>query len=131
MESDRTFESWVVVEVMGHQMLAGHATQQVIAGTPLLRIDVPEVEGWPGHTKYIGGGAIFRLHVVSEEHARATAAELAQQWGYTPLPVSLPDMAQASEALRQLRATERQQQARIAPGADAEWDDDGDDHRPF
>lgn len=129
MESEKTFDSWVVVEVMGHQMHAGHGTQEVLFGEQMLRVDVPEVQRWPAHTKYVGGKAIFRLHIVSEEHARATAAELAKQWGYTPLPVSLPDMQAASETLRELRAAEQQRApARIGPGAgDSEDGDNGND----
>lgn len=110
----KPFEQWVIVEIMGHQMLAGRATEEVIAGTPLLRVDVPEVAGWPAHTKYVGGGSIFRLHVVTEEHARAAAEKLAEQWGYTPLPVALPDLTEASDVLR--RARELQERPALTAG---------------
>jgi hypothetical protein len=41
MEED-IFKTWAIVEVMGHQTFAGFVQEQVIAGTAMLRIDVPE-----------------------------------------------------------------------------------------
>lgn len=75
---------------MGHQRFAGRVTEEVIAGHPQLRVDIPETSKWPEHTKYFGGGSIYALHPCSEEIARQAAERLAAQYGYAPIPVSVP-----------------------------------------
>lgn len=123
MESEqKRFAQWAVVEILGHKQVAGRCTEEPIAGVNMLRVDIPEVAGWPAHTKYFGGGSIYAIHPCSQEHATAAAEQLAHQWGWTPMPVSLPDMQQASETLRHMREA-RQELARIGSGR---GDDDGD-----
>ena len=46
--TEKTFEGWAIVELMGHRRLAGYVTETELAGAPMLRLDVPEhpwVEG--------------------------------------------------------------------------------------
>jgi hypothetical protein len=61
---------------MGHNTIAGYCSTQVIAGTALLRVDVPVVEGMPAHTKFFGGSAIYALTPVDAETAKIAAAQL-------------------------------------------------------
>ena len=118
------FEMWAVVEILGHKQYAGRCTEEPVAGVNMLRVDIPEVSGWPAHTKYFGGGSIYAIHPCSQEHATAAATSLAEQWGHQPLPVSLPDMQQASETLRQLRAVQDTTERRVLAKAFGESDDD-------
>lgn len=69
------FEQWGIVEIMGHAQLAGRISEQSIAGTALLRVDVPQtIEGESAfRTEYVGGGSIYRMRVTTEEVARAVA----------------------------------------------------------
>jgi hypothetical protein len=69
------FESWGIVEIMGHSQLAGRITEAKIAGTVLLRVDVPQsIEGESAfRTEYVGGNSIYRMRVTTEEVARAFA----------------------------------------------------------
>jgi hypothetical protein len=81
-EKQQKFETWAVVEIMGHQRIAGMCSEQSIAGSNLLRVDVPEVEvnrqDWEGggtekiagFTTYIGGSSIYRLTPCTEAVAR-------------------------------------------------------------
>ena len=57
MENEK-FESWVVIELFGHQQIAGKASEATIGGCPFLRVDVPESKGRPACTKFYGSGAI-------------------------------------------------------------------------
>lgn len=69
------FEGWAIVEIMGHRRLAGHVTEESIAGAPMLRIDIPGPLG-PGDvkaTQYYGGASLFSLTPTTEEHARKEA----------------------------------------------------------
>lgn len=74
---------WAVVEVLGHVRLAGWLTEQTIAGTAFVRVDVPELaavdtvyqkrEALPAFTKLIGGGSIYSITPCTEAVARRAA----------------------------------------------------------
>lgn len=68
------FETWAIVEVMGHKRFAGFVTEQVVAGPGFIRVDVPEVEGALAFTKILGTGSIYAMTPVGEPEARAAAA---------------------------------------------------------
>lgn len=67
------FESWAIVEVMGHSKFAGFVSEQTIGGCSFVRVDVPEVEGRPAFTKLLGQSAIFGITPTTEETARKCA----------------------------------------------------------
>lgn len=73
MDVTEGFKSWAIVEVMGHQVYAGFATDASIGGQSYLRVDVPEFKESPAFTKYLGPGSIFSITPVDEATARATA----------------------------------------------------------
>lgn len=51
------FESWVKLELMGRKVLIGKASEVLIAGAPLLRIDVPASGDMPAYTQMYGASA--------------------------------------------------------------------------
>ncbi len=74
MDSQQTpekFDHWAIVEIMGHQRIAGRVSEETIAGASYLRVDVPQVEDLKAFTKYFGTSAIYAITPVSEEIARA------------------------------------------------------------
>lgn len=74
------FESWGIVEIMGHQRIAGRLSEQVIAGANLLRVDIPTGDGEQEfRTEYVGGQSIYRLHPTDETVARAAAKGMRAQ----------------------------------------------------
>lgn len=73
------FESWAVVELMGHQRIAGKVSEAEIGGGKLLRVDVPEVNGKQPITKYFGTVAVYAITPVDEETARLAAQECGPQ----------------------------------------------------
>lgn len=75
MQSEK-FDLWCVVELFGHSQIAGKCTEQNIAGTNMLRVDVPESETHPPFTKFYGASAIYAINPVDEQTARAKAAQL-------------------------------------------------------
>jgi hypothetical protein len=96
-EGKPPFAQWAIVEVMGHHTVAGWVTEEVLFGTALVRIDVPEVpekrytrtrwnEGYTevevvepaiaAHTVYYGPGSIYSLKPTTEEAAKARAKQL-------------------------------------------------------
>lgn len=118
-DTAKAFEGWAIVELMGHVVLAGYVTQESIAGTAMLRIDVPEVEGQPGFTKYQSGGSIYGITPTTEESARTAANNIKVR------PVQLWIVPEASQ--RKLSITFRNDAASYGDEQGAEPDDDGDD----
>lgn len=70
------FDLWCVVELFGHSQIAGKCTEQNIAGTNMLRVDVPETDSHPPFTKLYGASAIYAINPVGEQTATAKAAQL-------------------------------------------------------
>lgn len=73
MSTESKFETWAIVELLGHQKIAGHISEQPLAGTNMLRVDVPETDKNPAFTRFIGGSAIYAINPCTEEIAKWTA----------------------------------------------------------
>lgn len=71
--SDQKFESWAVVEVMGHNRYAGFLTEQAVGGCNFVRVDVPACGDRQAFTKLLGQGSIFAITPCDEATARAAA----------------------------------------------------------
>jgi len=79
---------WAIVEIFGHQRIAGWMTEQTIAGHGFIRVDVPEIrnehkdattiEGGviAAHSKLFGPGAIYAINPVDEALARIAAKNI-------------------------------------------------------
>lgn len=72
------FAGWVILELLGHRRLAGYLTEQQIAGTSFLRIDVPSE---PAMTQFIAPTSVYAITPTSEDIARKVAG------GSDPAPV--------------------------------------------
>ena len=81
------FESWAILEIMGHVKLAGYVTEQSIAGSAFIRIDVPAAGSVDGFTRFFGSGSVYSLSPVTEEIARDVAGNLSSR------PVSVYDLS--------------------------------------
>lgn len=73
MDDKQKFETWGLLELFGHQRLAGKMTEQTIAGTGFIRIDVPAVDGVAEYSRIFGTAAIYGITPTSEEIARQLA----------------------------------------------------------
>lgn len=69
-----TFDSWAIVEIMGHQRFAGRVTEQTVGGCSFVRIDVPPIDDKPAFTKLFGQAAIFSITPTDEQTAVRAAA---------------------------------------------------------
>jgi hypothetical protein len=89
-----TFESWAILELMGHVRMAGRVTEEERFGSKMGRIDVPQGEGFT--TVYFSGASIYRMTPTTEAIARSVAAQ------NQPEPVhrwELPQPEKAAEVL--------------------------------
>ncbi len=75
MEQEK-FDLWCVVELFGHSRIAGRCTEQNVAGTNMLRVDVPDTSNQPSFTRFLSSGAIYAINPVSEGVARQIAENL-------------------------------------------------------
>jgi len=71
--SETRFEGWAILELMGHRRLAGYVSECAVAGTKLLRIDVPDASGKDVLTQMYGPQAIYCLTPTTEEVVRRLA----------------------------------------------------------
>ena len=99
-EQGERFDSWAVVELFGHQKLAGRVAEQTIGGCSFLRLDVPEQKYTeqrgvddehgdisyrpvevtvPPYTKFLTQGAIYCMTPCSEDIARKVLGRIRTQ----------------------------------------------------
>lgn len=100
------FDSWAIVELMGHQTTAGRVQEVTLAGAGFLRVDVPDVTRRrstfdyaagqsrvteteiPAYTRYIAPSALYALTPCSEAIAREAAASYGCE---PPVALALPE----------------------------------------
>lgn len=80
-QQSQPFDHWCIVELMGHQRIAGRVTEVNLFGSALMRVDVPDFDGKPGFSKFYGAGAIYAVTPVDESVAR----ELARAYDQRPV----------------------------------------------
>lgn len=76
MSSEAAFEAWGIVDLFGHQRIAGKISEQVIAGETFIRVDIPVGDEF--HTRLFGKGAIYSMSISDEEMARGVAKYTAE-----------------------------------------------------
>lgn len=77
MNNEETkFNHWCIVELFGHQKIAGYCTEENIAGTNMLRVDVPATKDQQAFSKYYGSGAIYAINPVDETTAKIAAQSI-------------------------------------------------------
>jgi hypothetical protein len=75
-DTKTTFEGWAIVELFGHNQIAGYVTEAAQFGTSMMRVDIPEIGNNPGYTKFFGGAAIYAITPTTEEIARIAVIRL-------------------------------------------------------
>ncbi|CAB3783096.1 hypothetical protein LMG28688_01578 [Paraburkholderia caffeinitolerans] len=80
--ADQKFEQWALVELFGHQRIAGRVSELTIGGQSLVRVDIPECEATDDEpalqafTKAFGNGAIYAITFLDEAAARMYVRQL-------------------------------------------------------
>lgn len=72
-ENKEKFESWAIVELMGHSQIAGHVTEIQMGGNSMLQVDVPETKMCPAFTRLFNPSALYAINPVTEEMAKSAA----------------------------------------------------------
>lgn len=77
MKEQEQFEEWALLELFGHQRIAGKVTNATIGGGSFIRVDVPGTKkDEVAFTRYYSPSSIYSISPVTERVARALAAKL-------------------------------------------------------
>lgn len=79
MTTTPSFESFALIELFGHSKLAGKCSEQNVAGTNFLRVDVPETKNNPAFTRLLNHAAIYAINPITEDVAKAMAERIEAQ----------------------------------------------------
>jgi hypothetical protein len=90
MENNNSFEGWMILELFGHNVIAGYASEQSIGGAAFIRVDVPAVNGKEEFTKFFNGSAVYAMMPTDEATAREAAQRLIVR-PVSPWVVPVPD----------------------------------------
>lgn len=71
-DNKKGFDSWAILELMGHRQLVGKLVEEEVAGQLMLRIDILDPDGGPDFkaTQYYSASAVYAITPVSEIFAR-------------------------------------------------------------
>lgn len=72
------FEEWAIIDLFGHQKIAGRISEEQIGGSSFVRVDVPVI---PPFTRLFGAAAIYSITITDEVTAKAAA----QYWKPEPM----------------------------------------------
>lgn len=85
---------WVILELFGHQKMAGRLSEATIASGSFLRLDVPECDGNAAFTRFYGPKAVYSFTPVSEEVARLALSRIRPE----PVTVWIPNLERLLQA---------------------------------
>lgn len=115
------FEAFAIVELMGHQKIAGKVSEQVVASSTFLRVDVPKVGEREAFTKLYSANAVYCITPTDE----ATAVAAAQAFEVAPVSPYILRMPE-SPALA-AKVDDSLDDDGVYWSDELEDDDDGDD----
>lgn len=124
------FETWAIVELFGHNKIAGKVSEQTIGGSSMVRVDVPDTEASPAFTRLLNVSAIYAINPVTEEVAVGYASRLQSKpietWDAREVLKRIDEMKKLNAPPKYDQEYEDNQRK-----ADAELNDDDDEDRPF
>lgn len=90
-----------LIELYGHNQIAGKVSEVSVAGSALLRVDVPAVDGLQAFTKYYGMGAIYAI-TPTDEKTMVLAVKAMQPKPINRYQFSLPEPSVSRNRLSDL-----------------------------
>lgn len=97
MSEEKVFSepTFALVELLGRQQIVGRVTEVAIAGTNMLRVDIPKHDDQEAYTRFVGGGAIYAITPLSEESAMFAISSLSSPpidlWCFPQYRIFSPD----------------------------------------
>lgn len=123
MQTQEKFDLWCIVELFGHSKIAGRCIEQNIAGTNMLRVDVPETKTQPAFTRFFGSAAIYAINPVDE----TTAKHYAETLQIKPIESwNIGEIIKKHNALLLEGQASNQTEDLHDDNEEEDWDDDND-----
>ena len=97
MENEK-LELFAIVDLFGHQRIAGKVTEHNMGSSTFIRIDVPETRLQPSFTRFVNPSAVYAINPVTEEVMKEMAASIQNK------PIEAWDIQKMQEKLRLLQA---------------------------
>lgn len=97
-------ELFAIVELFGHQKLAGKVTEQSIGASTFIRVDVPETKQQPSFTRLLNPSAIYAINPVVEAVMLLKAEQLNQK------PIEAWDIQRMHQKLLELTAANSEEE---------------------
>lgn len=123
------FEIYAIIELFGHNKMAGKVTEQVIGGASFIRVDVPETKSQPSFTRMLHANAIYAINPVTEEVATGYAERIQVQ------PIQSWDAREVLKRIDEMKklgqANTDEDRMREAEDDLREPHEDDDDERPY
>lgn len=89
-------ESWALIEIFGHDKIAGLVTTRKFGTQVMFQVDVPKTGGTGfAYSRLLSPGAIFAIQPTSEEWCRKWTAQAEEYGMKSPLPY-IPEPRQIS-----------------------------------
>jgi len=91
MSENTKFEHWALVELMGHQRIAGLVSEVAVAGKGMIRVDVPDAKGETLFSRFYSPDAVYCVSPTDKQIAIGLALKCASR------PVSIYDLSRLIE----------------------------------
>jgi hypothetical protein len=75
--TEEVIDSPAFIELMGHRQIAGYLRSIRVAGSGMIRVDIPVVGAQEARTLYVNAGSVYALHLVDEPTMLGAVARLA------------------------------------------------------
>ncbi len=90
---DQKLELFAIVELFGHQQIAGAVTEQTVGSSTFVRITVPETKAQPTFDRLVNPSAIYAINPVTQEVMQLMAEKINQK------PIESWDIRKMTEKL--------------------------------
>ena len=109
MSKDK-FSTWAIIELFGHQQIAGEVNEYTIGSSTWIRVTVPATEKQETFDRFLNPSAIYAINPVDEQIAKMRANKL------EVAPVSRWDLPES------IREAIKQHQESMTAGSDEDDD---------
>lgn len=73
---ENKLDLFAIVELFGHQKIAGKVSEHTVGSATFIRVDVPAINEQPSFTRLLNPSAIYAINPVTESVATAKAQQL-------------------------------------------------------
>lgn len=68
-------DTWALVELFGHNKIAGQVKTVSLLGAPFIRVDVPDIAEQKAYTRFYNPKSVYSISPTTKEIATAMVAE--------------------------------------------------------